>query len=168
MSYMFYSSLSGGYKEMKQDVVNNKVERNVMKSYCLVYRSGVDPDMPLKVTSAFAASVDKLKKKDTNGFSEQDWYTFFGRFGTHFLNDVHFGGKQVNIMMMRSEDVTKLRNEGINAAVSGSANFVAVKISGGASVATDEKKKEKFNKMESCYQQLSKFYHWNIVTHTYL
>lgn len=148
-------SLSGGYKEMKQDVVNNKVERNVMKSYCLVYRSGVDPDMPLKVTSAFAASVDKLKKKDTNGFSEQDWYTFFGRFGTHFLNDVHFGGKQVNIMMMRSEDVTKLRNEGINAAVSGSANFGAVKISGGASVATDEKKKEKFNKMESCYQQLS-------------
>ena len=144
---------------MKQDVVNNKVERNVMKSYCLVYRSAVDPNMPLKVTSAFAAGVDKLKKKDTNGFSEQDWYTFFGRFGTHFLHDVHFGGKQVNIMMMRSEDVTKLRNQGINAAVEGSANFGAVKISGGASFAKDQKNKEKFSKMESCYQQLSKFYH---------
>ena len=52
---------SGGFKRFKSNIESNGVERMVMKSYCLEYRSAVDINMPLKVTKAFGERVNSLK-----------------------------------------------------------------------------------------------------------
>lgn len=146
---------SGGYENFAKTVANNKVERFVMKSYCLTRHSGLDVRMPLKTHTAFNSRVTNLKKKDDEEFVEDEWNEFFNDYGTHFISDVHYGGKMQNMMFMKSSDVSNLKKTGWNAAMSMGGGGGGVSASVSVSTSNNKDAEEKASKTEKCFQQLS-------------
>ena len=65
---------------------------------------------------------------------ELAWSNFFVDFGTHFISELHLGGKMIHTVTMTSEAIQKLANDGLDVSAEVAGAYGPVSASASASV----------------------------------
>ena len=97
---------------------NKEYSRYYAKSFCMKWRLGMDKYNDgmahFKVHPSFSHAVENLPKLQTANaeLSEEDkdtWLAFFREFGTHYMNEIHLGGKYMQEAILTKEAEKKSR-----------------------------------------------------------
>lgn len=141
---------SAGYAQFSKSVLEEKSSRFMLRSYCLQFLVGLDPDESLKERvipyvektiadlpageakdgvvpededHKCAEVVEEGEEKQTYCFEPQQflkWRKFFERFGTHATSQVHLGGKLVTKITISQSEMQKASSMDVSAEISAS------------------------------------------------
>ncbi len=134
---------SSGYKMHMSDVQSSNSEQFSIVSYCLQYymtfkqlHVTLDPVRHFTEAAALLPVVESAEK--ITPADRDAWNIFFAEFGTHYVHELHLGGKMVTTVKLSEKSHKYMVSMGVSvkAAIEGEYSSSAVKAKGSATMAT--------------------------------